>query len=103
MMSHKLAPLHPGEVLREEFMIPYGLTPYALAKLLLIPRTRIERIVREETGITADTALRLARCFDTTEEFWLRLQARHDVERRFPKIIPQLKKIKKAARDKVAA
>jgi addiction module HigA family antidote len=99
----KLAPLHPGEVLREEFMIPYGLTAYALAKLLLIPRTRIERLVHEDTRITADTALRLARCFDTTEEFWLRLQARHDVERCAPKISFQLKKIKKAARDKVAA
>jgi antitoxin HigA-1 len=73
-------------------------------KLLLIPRTRIERLVHEETRITADTALRLARCFDTTEEFWLRLQARHDVERRAPKISPQLKKIKRATRgDKKAA
>jgi len=97
----KLPPLHPGEVLREEFMAPYGLTAYALAKLLLIPRTRIERLANEETRVTADTALRLARCFNTTEEFWLRLQARHDVEREAPKIGLELKKIKRA--DKVAA
>jgi len=100
----KLAPLHPGEVLREEFMIPLGITAYRLAEDLLVPRTRIERIAREETRITADTALRLSRYFNTTEEFWLRLQARYDIEMRQPKIMPQLKKIKKAARgDKVAA
>jgi addiction module HigA family antidote len=103
-MTRKLPPLHPGEVLREEFMAPYSLTPYALAKLLLIPRTRIERIVREEVGITADTALRLARYFDTTEDFWLRLQLRYDIEERMPKITPQLKKIKRAVRRvKIAA
>ena len=59
-----LPPLHPGEVLREEFMEPLGLTAYALAKACRVPRTRIERIAREEIGITADTALRLGRCQD---------------------------------------
>ena len=56
-MPRKLKPLHPGEVLREEFMQPLGLTAYTLAKACLLPRTRIERIMREETGITADTAI----------------------------------------------
>lgn len=76
----KLAPLHPGEVLREEFMEPYGLSAYALAKACHIPRTRIERIAREETGITTDTALRLAAFFGTTAEFWLNLQNRFEME-----------------------
>jgi len=74
------APVHPGEILREEYMEPLGLTPYALAKRLHVPRTRIERLVREETAMTPDTALRLARCFATTPEFWLALQARHDID-----------------------
>jgi addiction module HigA family antidote len=74
-----LSPLHPGEVLREEFMEPLGLTDYALAKACRVPRTRIERIAREETGITADTALRLGRYLKTTPQFWLNLQADYDV------------------------
>ena len=78
--SRRLPPLHPGEVLREEFMQPLGLTGYAIAKACRVPRTRIERIVREEIGITADTALRLAKLFGTSAEFWLALQARHDLE-----------------------
>ncbi len=75
-----LPPLHPGEVLREEFLVPLGLTPYAVAKACGVPRTRIERIVREEIGITADTALRLARLFGTSAELWLGLQARFDLD-----------------------
>ncbi|WP_375457086.1 HigA family addiction module antitoxin [uncultured Methylobacterium sp.] len=75
-----LPPLHPGEVLREEFLVPLGLTPYAVAKACGVPRTRVERIVREEIGITADTALRLGRYFGTSAELWLGLQIRHDIE-----------------------
>src|ERR687890_633124 len=75
-----LPPLHPGEVLREEFMIPLGLTAYAVAKACRVPRTRIERIAREEIGITADTALRLSKFFGTSAEFWLSLQADYDLE-----------------------
>jgi len=78
--TSQLSPLHPGEVLREEFMEPYNLTPYALAKACDIPRTRIERIAREEMGITADTALRLAKFFGTTPEFWMTLQNRYELE-----------------------
>ena len=74
-----LPPLHPGEVLREEFLVPLGLTPYAVAKACGVPRTRIERIVREEIGITADTALRLGRYFGTSAQLWLGLQVRHDI------------------------
>ena len=75
-----LPPLHPGEVLREEFLEPMGLTPYAVAKACGVPRTRIERIAREELGISADTALRLGRFFGIEPEFWLNLQTRHDLE-----------------------
>ena len=79
-MTDRLAPLHPGEVLREEFLAPLGLSAYALAKAVHVPRTRIERLVREETPVTADTALRLGRYFGTTARFWLNLQTAHDLE-----------------------
>jgi addiction module HigA family antidote len=74
-----LPPMHAGEMLREEFLEPLGLTAYAVAKACGVPRTRIERIVREELGISADTALRLGRFFGTTPQFWLNLQTRYDV------------------------
>ena len=93
-MVRKLPPMHPGEVLREEFMEPLGLSAYGLAELCLIPRTRIERIAREEVGITADTALRLAKYFGTTPQFWIRLQERYDIETKQPEIAKDLKKIK---------
>jgi addiction module HigA family antidote len=80
MTDDPLAPVHPGEVLREEFLEPLALTPYALAAALRVPRTRLERLVREETAVTPDTALRLARYFGTTPEFWLGIQARYDIE-----------------------
>jgi len=75
-----LPPLHPGEVLREEFLKPMELTPYAVAKACGVPRTRIERIAREELGISADTALRLGRFFAIEPQFWLNLQTRYDLE-----------------------
>ncbi len=80
-MTRKLAPVHPGEILREEFLGPMGLTPYGVAKALGVPRTRIERLAREETAVTADTALRLARYFGTTAAFWINLQGQYDLER----------------------
>ena len=76
----RLAPLHPGEMLREEFLIPLALSPYALAKAIGVPRTRIERLVREETPVTADTALRLGRYFNMTPQFWMNLQVRYELE-----------------------
>jgi antitoxin HigA-1 len=76
----RLSPLHVGEVLREEFLAPLNLSPYAIAKALSVPRTRIERLVREETALTADTALRLSRYFRTTAEFWMNLQAGYELE-----------------------
>lgn len=94
-MARKLAPMHPGEVLREEFLIPLELTPYAVAKSCGVPRTRIERIAREELGVSADTALRLGKYFRTSPDFWLNLQkdfdlmtARKEIEKEVAKIEP---------------
>ena len=75
-----LLPLHPGEMLREEYLEPLGLSAGALAKLCGVPRTRIERIAAEEVGVTADTALRLGRVLRTSPQFWMNLQARFDLE-----------------------
>jgi len=72
--------LHPGEILREEFLGPLNLKPYSLAKKLHVPRTRIERLVSEATPVTPDTALRLARYFGTTAEFWMSMQAAYDLD-----------------------
>ncbi len=73
-------PIHPGEFLREDFPVPLGLSANALAIALRVPVTRISEIVRERRGITADTALRLARYFNMTPEFWMRLQMDYDLE-----------------------
>jgi len=72
-------PVHPGEILREEFMVPLELSGYALASVCRVPRTRIERLAREETPVTADTALRLGRYFGTGAEFWMNLQTAFDL------------------------
>ena len=80
-MTKKLAPVHPGEVLREDFLVPTKLTAYAVARACGVPRTRIERLAREETPVTADTALRLAKYFGTTPAFWMGMQAQYDLER----------------------
>jgi addiction module HigA family antidote len=79
-MAKKLAPMHPGEVLREEFLIPHGLSAGKLAKACGVPRTRIERLAEEKTGITADTALRLGRALATSAQLWMNLQNRYDMQ-----------------------
>ena len=89
-----LPPMHPGEVLREEFLKPMGLTPYRVAKACGVPRTRIERIAREELGISADTALRLAKFFGTTPGFWMNLQKRYDIRVAERAIAGELESIK---------
>jgi addiction module HigA family antidote len=78
-MKTKLPPIHPGEILREEFMKPHGLSQNALARAMNGPPRRINEIVLEKRGITADTALRLARYFGTTAEMWTGLQADYDL------------------------
>ena len=76
----KLAPIHPGEVLNEEFLKPMGISQYRLAKDISVPPRWINEIVHGRRAITANTALRLGRYFDTTPRFWLNLQAHHDLE-----------------------
>ena len=78
-MRNQMRPIHPGEILREEYLVPLGLTANALAGALGVPANRITMIVREARGITADTALRLARYFGTTPELWLNLQSHYDL------------------------
>ncbi len=92
-MAKRLAPVHPGEVLREDFLKPMKLTPYAVAAKLGVPRMRIERLGREETPITADTALRLGKFFGTTAAFWMAIQSRYDLEIAEDAIAPQIEKI----------
>src|SRR3954449_8232091 len=72
--------IHPGEYLREEYLVPLDMSAGALARRLKLPRTRIERIVKEEVGITPDTALRLARFFNTTPQFWMNFQQTYEIE-----------------------
>jgi antitoxin HigA-1 len=79
MPAEKLTPVHPGELLREEFLEPLGITPHALAIAIGVPATRIHAIVRERRGITADTALRLSRYLGLSESYWLNVQARYDL------------------------
>ena len=75
MPSRKLTPTHPGEILLEEFLKPLDISQYKLAKAMHVPQTRISDIVRQERAITPDTAIRLARYFGTTEEFWMNAQS----------------------------
>ena len=80
MAPRRMAPIHPGEILLKEFLEPLGISQYRLAKDISVPPRRINEIVHGRRGISADTALRLARYFDTTERFWLNLQTRFDLE-----------------------
>lgn len=78
--AKKMRPVHPGEVLREEFLMPLGMSAHVLAMELRVPAPRINEIVRERRSVTPDTALRLARYFGTTARFWLNLQTSYDLK-----------------------
>jgi addiction module HigA family antidote len=78
--TKRLPPIHPGEILREEFLVPLGMSAHELALALRVPATRINDIVNEKRGITADTALRLSRYFGTTSRFWMNMQASYELE-----------------------
>lgn len=80
MSADRLPPVHPGEVLQEEFLAPLGVSQYKLAKGINVPARRINEIVHGKRGISADTALRLARFFGTSERFWINLQSHYDLE-----------------------
>jgi antitoxin HigA-1 len=94
----KLPPVHPGEVLLEDFIKPLGLSQYRVAKDIGVPALRISQIVRGQRSITADTALRLARYFGTSASVWLRLQARYDLETAEGKIAKRINREVKALR-----
>lgn len=78
--TNKMRPIHPGEILREEFLVPLAMSAHALALELRVPAPRINDIVRERRAITPDTALRLARYFGTTPQFWMNLQISYDLK-----------------------
>jgi addiction module HigA family antidote len=78
-MRNGMRPVHPGEILREEFTKPLGLSASALARALHVPANRVTGLLNEERAVTADTALRLARCFGTTPQFWMNLQCSYDL------------------------
>ena len=80
MATNKMRAVHPGEILREEYLAPLGMSAHALAMALHVPAPRINDIVRERRAVTPDTALRLARYFDTTAQFWLNLQSAYDLK-----------------------
>ncbi|HNY76904.1 MAG: HigA family addiction module antitoxin [Sedimentisphaerales bacterium] len=79
-IANKMRPVHPGEILREEFLKPLQMNAHALAMELKVPAPRVNEIVRERRAVTPDTALRLARYFGTTPEFWLNLQTSYDLK-----------------------
>jgi len=96
-MNKAHAPIHPGEILLEEFLLPYGVSQYELAKTVGVPARRINEIVHGKRSITPDTALRLARAFDISDRFFLNLQARYDLEMesdRLADILPNIKPLK---------
>ena len=80
MKPNRMRPIHPGEILREEFLVPLGLTANALALALRVSAPRVNDIVRERRGVSPETALRLSRYFGTTAEFWLNLQSGYDLK-----------------------
>jgi antitoxin HigA-1 len=88
--SPRLEPIHPGEILLEDFLVPLGLSQYRVAQDLSVPPRRINEIVHGKRAITADTALRLARYFGTSEQFWLNLQSWYDLEVERDRLGPRL-------------
>ena len=92
MPARKMAPIHPGEVLQADFLEPLGVTQYRLAQDISVPARRINEIVHGKRAVSADTALRLARYFGTSERFWLNLQARFDLEQQRDVLGTRLKK-----------
>jgi antitoxin HigA-1 len=101
-MTSILPPIHPGEILLEEFLVPMNMSAGALAKALAVPRTRVERLVTQKTGITPDTALRLAKYLGTSPEFWMNIQSGYDLKIAAASSRIEYEKIKAASRDNYA-
>jgi addiction module HigA family antidote len=78
--GRKLPPVHPGEILHEDFLVPLGMSVYELANAIKVPRSRLNDVVRGRRSVTADTAMRIARYFGMSASFWINLQARYDLE-----------------------
>lgn len=91
-MEERLAPIHPGEILLEEFLKPLGISQYRLAKEINVPARRINEIVLGKRAISADTALRLSRYFGLSERFWINLQTRYDLEKEKDRLQDRLEK-----------
>ena len=92
-MAKRMRNIHPGEILLEEFLLPMDISQNALARAINVPPRRINEIVLEKRGITADTALRLSKAFGTSAEFWMNLQASFDLEEAERKIAPALREM----------
>jgi antitoxin HigA-1 len=92
MMAKRLPPVHPGEILLEEFLTPLGISQYRLAKDINVPPRRINEIVHRTRAISADTALRLARYLGTSERFWLNLQAQYDLDVEYDRVGDRIEK-----------
>ena len=90
--QNKMRPIHPGEVLREDFLAPLQMTPHALAIALRVPASRMNDIVLERRGVTLDTALRLARYFGGDAQSWLNLQIAHDLKQAQKELAPKIRK-----------
>jgi len=97
MPARKLRNIHPGEVLMEEFLVPLGISQNGLARAIGVPPRRINEIVLGKRSISADTALRLARAFGTSEGFWMNLQADYDLEQARAALAKQLDEIERLA------
>jgi len=87
-----MRPIHPGEILREDFLIPLEMSAHALSQAIRVPATRVNDIVNGRRGVTADTALRLARYFGNSAEFWLNVQAAYDLRRAERDVAPKIEK-----------
>ncbi len=92
MAGRKIAPIHPGEILAEDFLEPMEISQYRLAKDISVPARRINEIVQGKRSVSADTALRLARYLGTSERFWMNLQARYDLEVEKDRLGPRLRR-----------
>lgn len=104
MIKNGLRPIHPGEILHEDYLLPLAMTPHALAKALQVTPTRINDIVKQRRGITADTALRLARYFGGDAQSWLNLQQAYDLKMASNEALAQvLQQIKPLAAEAMAA
>jgi addiction module HigA family antidote len=92
-MDERIQPIHPGEILQEDFLIPMNISAYKLAKETFIDQTRISEIIRGKRSISIDTALRFAKFFGTTPEFWINIQTQYDMENKKEELAPELIKI----------